>query len=104
MGSTTRTPAAVSRALKQLGEDITTWRKLRHLTRQEVADRAGVGVQTVRRLEVGEGVAVENLLRVARALGALDQIAGALDPYSTDVGRLRAEESLPSRVRHRGTP
>lgn len=103
MGSTTRTPAAVSRALKQLGEDITTWRKLRHLTRQEVADRAGVGVQTVRRLEVGEGVAVENLLRVARALGALDQIAGALDPYATDVGRLRANEALPVRVRHRST-
>lgn len=103
MGSSTRTPAAVSRALRQLGDDITTWRKLRHLTRQEVAERAGVGLQTVRRLEVGEGATLENLLRVARALGVLDQVAGSIDPYATDVGRLRADEALPIRVRHRST-
>jgi hypothetical protein len=43
---------------------------------------------------------MENVLRVARALGVLDQIAAAMDPYATDVGRLRSEEQLPQRVRH----
>jgi len=55
----------------------------------------------VLRLERGEGATLENVLRVARALGVLDVLTGALDPYASDVGRLRAEESLPERVRHR---
>lgn len=51
------------------------------------------------------GSAVEtrpDLLRVARALGVLELLTKALDPYATDVGRLRAEEKLPTRVRARG--
>jgi hypothetical protein len=39
------------------------------------------------------------VLRVARALGVLDSLVAALDPYATDEGRLRSEEALPERVR-----
>ncbi len=97
-----RTPVAVARALDGLGRDVTTWRKLRHLTVDQVADRAGVSRSTVMRLESGQGASLENLLRVARALGVLDLLTKALDPYATDVGRLRADEELPTRVRARG--
>ncbi|MGL5864813.1 MAG: helix-turn-helix transcriptional regulator [Dermatophilaceae bacterium] len=97
-----RTPVSVARALDGLGRDVTTWRKLRHLTAEQVADRAGVSRSTVLRLEGGQGASVENLLRVARALGVLDLLTKALDPYATDVGRLRADEKLPTRVRARG--
>lgn len=102
--ATTRTPSVVSRVLTRIGQDLATWRRLRRLTVAEVADRAGVGVSTVTRLENGEGANLENLLRVARALGVLDLIAAALDPYATDLGRMRADEILPERVRHRRTP
>jgi len=51
------------------------------------------------RIESGTGASLESVLRVARALGVLDQLASALDPYATDVGRLRSEEVLPQRVR-----
>lgn len=98
---TSLTPVPVSRAVQRLGEDLSTWRKLRRLTVAEVADRAGVGVSTVTRLENGKGASLENVLRIARALGVLDLLAEALDPYATDVGRLRADEALPERVRHR---
>ncbi len=98
---TSPTPVAVSRAVRRVGEDLSTWRKLRRLTVAEVADRAGVGVSTVTRLENGKGASLENVLRIARALGVLDLLAEALDPYATDVGRLRADEALPERVRHR---
>lgn len=94
-------PRAVERAQVAVGENLGSWRKLRRLTRAEVADRAGIGVATVMRLERGEGSTLENLLRVARALGVLDELIRSLDPYSTDVGRLRAEELLPERVRRR---
>jgi len=46
-------------------------------------------------------VSIEKLLRIMRALGILDGFARALDPYETDVGRLRSDERLPQRVRPR---
>ena len=94
-----RTPIAVANGQRRMGEDLATWRRLRRLTAAQVADRAGISRYTVMRLENGEGATMENLLRVARALGVLDQLVGAVDPYQTDVGRLRSEEALPERVR-----
>jgi transcriptional regulator with XRE-family HTH domain len=99
--STAATPIAISRAMRTVGEHLTTWRKLRQLTASDLADRAGIGVSTVHRLEAGQGASLENLLRVSRALGVLDAVVTALDPYTTDVGRLRADQALPSRVRNR---
>lgn len=93
-------PAPVRRALRELADHVVTWRKLRGLTQQQVVDRAAISHTTLRRLEHGEGgVSVENLLRVLRALGVLDPLPRALDPYESDVGRLRADERLPQRVR-----
>jgi transcriptional regulator with XRE-family HTH domain len=102
--ATGRTPRVVSRSLRVIGEYLSTWRKLRRLTVAEVADRAGIGVNTVLRLESGQGATLENVLRVARALGVLDVLTEALDPFASDIGRMRSEENLPRRVRHRRTP
>lgn len=101
MKAATRTPAPVSRALSTIGKDLATWRKLRSLTVAEVADRAGVTPLTVARLENGHGSTLETLLRVARALGVLELLTHAVDPYESDVGRLRADEVLPQRIRRR---
>lgn len=90
--------------MSDLGDDLRTWRRLRRLTIDQVADRAGVDRKTVMGLEVGRKPTLESLLRVARALGVMDQLAGSLDPYATDVGRLRADEALPTRVRRPRTP
>jgi transcriptional regulator with XRE-family HTH domain len=65
-----------------------------------VAERAGIARNTLRRLEVGDvGVSMQAFLSVARALGVLDAVVVALDPYETDLGRARADEILPKRVR-----
>lgn len=97
-----RTPPAVRRAGRRLAEDLVTWRKLKGLTQAQLADRAGIGVATLARLEKGEGGAsVENLLRVLRGLGVMDTLLTALDPYESDVGRLRSGQELPQRVRPR---
>ena len=93
---------AIARSLRELAEDLLTWRKLRGLTQAQLADRAGVSRDTLSRLESGDGgVSIETLLRVLRALGLLDGLTQALDPYETDVGRLRSDERLPQRVRPR---
>lgn len=95
-------PVPVRRALRSLGEDVTTWRKLRGLTQAQVADRADVARNTLNRLERGDGgISTENLLRILRALGILDGLVQAVDPYESDVGRLRSDQRLPDRVRPR---
>ncbi|WP_395656516.1 helix-turn-helix domain-containing protein [Nocardioides sp.] len=79
---------------------MAAWRKLQGLTAEQVADRAGLSRGTLRRLENGEtSVGLDVLLNVARVLGALDRVVEALDPYETDLGRARADEALPKRVR-----
>jgi transcriptional regulator with XRE-family HTH domain len=94
------TPPTVRRALRAVADDVAVWRKLRGLTQAQLADRAGVSLNTLRRLEGGDGgVSLENVLRILRALGVLDSVPRALDPYETDIGRLRSEERLPQRVR-----
>lgn len=96
------TPPAIRRALRRTADDVATWRRLRGLTQAQLADRAGVSRDTLRRLESGDGgVSTENLLRTLRALGILDGLSGALDPYASDIGKLRSDQRLPRRVRPR---
>jgi len=95
-------PVPIARALRDVGGSVLAWRKLRGLTQAQLADRAGISRPTVRRLETGDGaISLENTLRILRALGILEQLPRALDPYETDLGRLRSEEQLPQRVRPR---
>jgi transcriptional regulator with XRE-family HTH domain len=95
-----RPPPAVRRATRGVTEDIAAWRKLRGLTQAQLADRAGIGRATLARLEQGDGgISLESLLGVLRALGILENLTRALDPYESDLGRLRADEGLPRRVR-----
>ena len=90
----------VRRSAAELGEHLTTWRKLQNLTAEQVAERAGITRGTLRRLEHGDpAVGLGVTLGVARALGQLDRLVTALDPYETDLGRARADEKLPTRVR-----
>ena len=94
------TPIPVRRALRELGADTQTWRKLLGLTMEQVADRANISRTTLAKLESGNGgVSLENALRVFRALGIMDTVVNSADPYRSDVGRLRSEEILPQRVR-----
>jgi transcriptional regulator with XRE-family HTH domain len=94
------TPIPVRRALRVLGEHVSTWRKLNRLTAAQVAERANISRDTLRAIEQGRGtVSTENLLRVLRILGIMDEVVNSADPYETDVGRLRMDETLPRRVR-----
>lgn len=93
-------PPAIRRAIRLVSEDISGWRKLRGLTQAQLADRSGVSRDTLTRLEGGDGgVSMENVLKVLRGLGILDVVTRALDPYESDVGRLRLDRELPRRVR-----
>lgn len=95
-----RSSARTVRAARQLGENVATWRKLQNLTAEQLAERAGVSRPTISKLEHGDlGVGIGVLLEVLRALGQLDAVVRSTDPYETDLGRIRAGESVPKRVR-----
>lgn len=93
-------PAKVALAAERIGDHIVTWRRLLGLTASTVAERAGISAPTLRKLEHGDPtVTLETYLNVLRALGRLDDAVTALDPYDTDLGRARADQLLPKRVR-----
>ncbi len=94
------TSRAAMEAAASIGDNLTIWRKLLNLTADQVADRAGIARGTLARIEHGDGGAsLAAFLSVARALGQLDRIVDATDPYETDLGRARADQMLPKRVR-----
>ncbi|MDR3360528.1 MAG: helix-turn-helix domain-containing protein [Bifidobacteriaceae bacterium] len=94
------TSRAAQAAARDIGQQLLTWRKLLDLTADQVAQRAGLARGTVRRVEHGEpGVSFAAVLDVARSLGVLKAIVEATDPYNTDLGRARADQALPRRVR-----
>jgi transcriptional regulator with XRE-family HTH domain len=85
---------------RQIGENLRTWRKLLGLTAQQVSERAQVSLATYSKLENGHpGVAFGTALQAFRALGLLNRVVDATDPYETDLGRARADQALPKRVR-----
>ena len=59
-------------ALAELGSRLARARLARNLTQRQLADQAGVSVDTVRRLERRQSITLTALLRLLRALGQLD--------------------------------
>lgn len=87
---------------KIMGEHLAAWRKMLDLTSQQVADRSGISRTTLSKLENGGSVGYAAFLSVTRALGIIDRIVDATDPWNSDLGRMMANQQLPQRVRHRG--
>lgn len=87
-------------ALKALGERIARRRIDRDYTQRQLADRSGVGRRAIQRLESGETVTSLSLIRVLRALHALDVLdAGIPELGPSPVQVLRSA----GRARQRAT-
>jgi transcriptional regulator with XRE-family HTH domain len=88
----------VLRAAADIGQQLVTWRELLNLPAGLVAERSGISRGTLHRLEKGEpGVSMAAFLSVLRALGQLNLVIDATDPYNTDLGRARADTMLRNR-------
>ena len=93
-------PMASRLAAKRIGENLSTWRRLYGISSQDVSERAAVSRATISRLENGDpSVSFATVLNVCRAVGILDALVEATDPYETDLGRARADHAIPQRVR-----
>lgn len=64
--------------LTEIGKRLTRIRLARNLSQAQLASNAGVGKNTVQRLEMGEGVALASFVRVLRGLGLLSELEMAI--------------------------
>ena len=90
------------RAMTKLGEDISRARRRRQLTQASLAERSGVSLATIKRLENGDArVSLEALARVLQVFGELPRLDGLLDTGADELGLLLMDQALPKRVRPR---
>ena len=95
-----RTSTSVKKAFTETGQNLKTWRKIYSLKAVQVAERAGISLGTLHKIEKGDpSVSAAAFLEVVRSLGLLDAFTESLDPLNSDLGRMRMTENMPQRIR-----
>lgn len=90
---------SVRRALLKFGEDIRFARLRRRLTMALVAERAGIGLSTLGKIEKGDpNVSLGNYASALFALNLGTPFKNLLDPSKDDVGLLLDYENIPKRA------
>lgn len=74
--------ADIKRRTRQLGERLAAQRLSRNLTQAELAREAATSVSTVRRLEDGDNVSLDALVRVMGALKIADRLEALAPPQT----------------------
>ncbi|MCC6440348.1 MAG: helix-turn-helix domain-containing protein [Rhodanobacteraceae bacterium] len=99
-GAQVAMPQPVARVLRRVGQDISAARRMRRLSQEDLAQRIGTSVSTVRRMEDGHpGTALHTFLRALHVLGRLDDLAQAMTLENDTLGMELVREQLPQRVR-----
>ena len=99
-GAQVALPQPVERALRRLGQDISTARRMRRLSQEDLALRIGTSLSTVRRMEEGyPGIALHTFLRALQVLGRLDALLKVMTMENDVLGMELVREQLPQRVR-----
>ena len=95
-----RVSQSVHSSFAEAGKSLKTWRKIYALKAAQIAERAGISLGTLHKIENGDpSVSITAFLEVVRSLGLLDTFTESLDPLNSDLGRARVSENLPQRIR-----
>lgn len=95
-------PLPVKRAIEKFGSDLGLARRRRRFSQASMAERIGVSVATLRRLEKGDpSLAWGTVVRALHVLGDLDKVTELLDTPRDTMGLLLADAQLPKRIRRR---
>lgn len=94
-----RTPIPVARAMREIADNLSLARRQQRISVELLANRTNLSTPTVSKMLNSGAGSLENFLRVARALGLLDGVVEATNPLNTGIGRARAEEDTPLRIR-----
>ena len=92
----------VEKVLRKLGEDMRDARRRRRITMALLAERAGINVITLSKIERGRaGVSMGGYASVLFALGMINRLRDIADASHDVTGQMLADERLPQRVRIR---
>lgn len=85
--------------VKRLCRRLRTERLAQQMTQADVANRAGIGSNTVSNLEAGRNVGFENMVRVAMVLGRARELEGLFMPALDSLEDVRRYEQTARRQR-----
>lgn len=80
--------------LLEFGENVKVARKLRKLTQQDIADRAGISRQTVSKLEKGDAVSSDTLFSILYVIGLSESCISSVSLERDEVGARLARLSI----------
>ena len=87
--------------LLELGNRIRHKRIRKRFTQSDLAQRAGISIYTLQKMEHGQSYNVSTLILVLRALGELDQLEHFLPPVEiSPMDLLNSSEKTSKRVRN----
>ena len=100
-----RPSIAVEDAVLTLGANIRNARLRRRLPQSVVAERAGVSLNTLSKVENGDcGVSIGNIASILNAVGLLPLLSSLASSENDDAGLLMEEKNLPRRIRQKKKP
>lgn len=76
-----------------LGQRLKTQRLSLNLTQAALAERSGIGISTVARIESGQGGTLDNIIRLAIALGMVNHFAELFDVLPTSIEDVIAKQN-----------
>ena len=81
-----------------LGKRLKQQRLQQNITQAILAERAGIGISTIARIESGQGGTLDNVIRMASALGLINELAETFALKPTTIDEVIATQS-PGRQR-----
>ena len=95
-------PLPVKRAVMKFGRDLSLARRRRRFSQQSMAERIGISVSSLRRLEKGDPtLSWGTIARAMYVLGEIEKLNQLLDTATDDIGLMLMDEQLPQRIRSR---
>jgi transcriptional regulator with XRE-family HTH domain len=94
-------PLPVETALRKLGQDISSARRRRRITKALMAERAGIAGNTLSRIEKGDpSASMAAYASVLFVLGLTENLRNLADASRDLTGLMLEEENLPKRIRY----
>jgi len=95
-------PIPARSAIIKLGHDINSARRRRRITKALMAERAGIAVNTLTRIERGDpNTSMAAWASALFVLGLTENLYGLADPSRDTTGLMLEEERLPKRIRYK---
>jgi transcriptional regulator with XRE-family HTH domain len=94
-------PLPAGAALRKLGQDLNSARRRRRITKALMAERAGIALNTLTKLEKGDpSASMAAYASVLFVLGLSESLGNLADPSRDLTGLMLEEEQLPQRIRY----